>query len=354
MLASGLVGSGAGNLFGDWSIADADLALMLQRIAVGGDPLPEPLAHYVDRQWSRPSLVRWRARGEAAREQIAGQQRLDAGQHGPGTGIERKATRGRPRRSGAHGVADRRRIPGTVLDRGSAGRTPREQPVVEREVGGQRRVVALDREQPGDGADSERVVALTPARRPPATARDHGWYRDRHGDDQSVPRTAHQSQTRLVFEPAQFLGWIDADVAVAADRDCAAPRPPSRSGTARRRGWPRSSGRGRWWRGRQRPRRVRRRSRASRGRGTSDRPRKRGRATRQSASFPAAAGLRRLRPAARSRGCGPGNRGRAPRALRATRRDRLPDTARSECGATPTVTSGSAAAITDRRSSRRP
>jgi glutathione S-transferase len=85
MLASGLVGSGAGNLFGDWSIADADLALMLQRIAVGGDPLPEPLAHYVDRQWSRPSLVRWRARGEAAREQIAGQQRVDAGQHGPGT-----------------------------------------------------------------------------------------------------------------------------------------------------------------------------------------------------------------------------------------------------------------------------
>jgi glutathione S-transferase len=84
LFASAMVGTGAGNLYGDWSIADADLALMLQRVAVGGDPLPAPLAHYVERQWSRPSLVRWRARGEASRERIASQRGPESSHHGPG------------------------------------------------------------------------------------------------------------------------------------------------------------------------------------------------------------------------------------------------------------------------------
>lgn len=46
-------------LFGEWSIADVDLALMLNRLALHGDPLPERLAAYARRQWQRPSVQKW-------------------------------------------------------------------------------------------------------------------------------------------------------------------------------------------------------------------------------------------------------------------------------------------------------
>lgn len=46
-------------LCGPWSIADVDLALMLQRLALHGDPLPERLAVYADRQWQRPTVQKW-------------------------------------------------------------------------------------------------------------------------------------------------------------------------------------------------------------------------------------------------------------------------------------------------------
>ncbi len=46
-------------LFTTWSIADADLALMLRRLVANGDEVPTPLASYVARQFSRPSLARW-------------------------------------------------------------------------------------------------------------------------------------------------------------------------------------------------------------------------------------------------------------------------------------------------------
>jgi glutathione S-transferase len=72
LAAADFVGPHARHVFDDWTIVDADLALMLQRIAVGGDPLPPVLARYLERQWSRPSLVRWRARGEEARVAIDG------------------------------------------------------------------------------------------------------------------------------------------------------------------------------------------------------------------------------------------------------------------------------------------
>jgi glutathione S-transferase len=47
------------NLFGDWSIADVDLAMMLQRLIVLGDPVPKRLADYAALQWSRPTLQQW-------------------------------------------------------------------------------------------------------------------------------------------------------------------------------------------------------------------------------------------------------------------------------------------------------
>ena len=49
----------ADNLFGDWSIADVDLAMMLQRLIVLGDPVPERLIDYATLQWRRPTLQQW-------------------------------------------------------------------------------------------------------------------------------------------------------------------------------------------------------------------------------------------------------------------------------------------------------
>ena len=47
------------NLFGDWSIADIDLAMMLQRLIVSGDPVPKRLIDYATIQWNRPSVRQW-------------------------------------------------------------------------------------------------------------------------------------------------------------------------------------------------------------------------------------------------------------------------------------------------------
>jgi glutathione S-transferase len=46
-------------LFGEWSIADVDLAMMLQRLIVLGDPVPERLVDYATLQWRRPPLQEW-------------------------------------------------------------------------------------------------------------------------------------------------------------------------------------------------------------------------------------------------------------------------------------------------------
>jgi glutathione S-transferase len=47
------------NLFGDWSIADVDVSMMLQRLIVHGDPVPARLVDYATRQWQRPSIQQW-------------------------------------------------------------------------------------------------------------------------------------------------------------------------------------------------------------------------------------------------------------------------------------------------------
>lgn len=47
------------NLFGEWCIADVDLALMLNRLVLNGDAVPGRLADYAAHQWQRPSVQRW-------------------------------------------------------------------------------------------------------------------------------------------------------------------------------------------------------------------------------------------------------------------------------------------------------
>jgi glutathione S-transferase len=54
-----LLSHGGENLFGDWSIADVDLALMLNRLIVNGDQVPPRLVDYARAQWERSSVQRW-------------------------------------------------------------------------------------------------------------------------------------------------------------------------------------------------------------------------------------------------------------------------------------------------------
>ena len=58
-VAGYLLEEGAEHLFGDWSIADTDLAIMLNRLVANGDPVPARLAAYVRRQWDRDSVRAW-------------------------------------------------------------------------------------------------------------------------------------------------------------------------------------------------------------------------------------------------------------------------------------------------------
>jgi len=54
-----LLPSGQQNLFGEWSIADTDLAIMINRLALHGDSVPQPLADYAHFQWQRASVQLW-------------------------------------------------------------------------------------------------------------------------------------------------------------------------------------------------------------------------------------------------------------------------------------------------------
>ena len=57
--ASELLSHGGDNLCGGWSIADVDLALMLNRLIVNGDQVPLALVRYAKVQWERPSVQDW-------------------------------------------------------------------------------------------------------------------------------------------------------------------------------------------------------------------------------------------------------------------------------------------------------
>lgn len=58
-VAGHLLEEGAEHLFGEWSIADTDLAIMLNRLVANGDPVPARLEAYVRRQWDRDSVRAW-------------------------------------------------------------------------------------------------------------------------------------------------------------------------------------------------------------------------------------------------------------------------------------------------------
>ena len=54
-----LLAPGATSLFGAFSMADADLTLMLQRLGKSGYPLGDTVQRFVDATWSRPSVRKW-------------------------------------------------------------------------------------------------------------------------------------------------------------------------------------------------------------------------------------------------------------------------------------------------------
>lgn len=57
--AQALLAGNRAYLFGAWSIADVDLAVMLNRLILNGDSVPAELLEYAQRQWQRPSVQAW-------------------------------------------------------------------------------------------------------------------------------------------------------------------------------------------------------------------------------------------------------------------------------------------------------
>lgn len=60
--AEQLLPPGSQHLFGEWSIADTDFAVMLGRLVLNGDPVPTHLVDYFHAQWNRPSVAAWPGR----------------------------------------------------------------------------------------------------------------------------------------------------------------------------------------------------------------------------------------------------------------------------------------------------
>jgi glutathione S-transferase len=56
---SAFVPEGRTSLFDAFSVADADLAMMLMRLIGNGDPVPAQLREFVAAQWERPSVREW-------------------------------------------------------------------------------------------------------------------------------------------------------------------------------------------------------------------------------------------------------------------------------------------------------
>ncbi|GGY12216.1 glutathione transferase [Pseudoduganella dura] len=57
--ADALLAHGGDHLFGSWTIADVDLAVMLNRLVLNGDDVPAALRAYATRQWERESVQGW-------------------------------------------------------------------------------------------------------------------------------------------------------------------------------------------------------------------------------------------------------------------------------------------------------
>jgi glutathione S-transferase len=58
-VAHTLLADSSDNILGEWCIADLDLALMLNRLILHGDTVPERLITYASNQWQRPTVQQW-------------------------------------------------------------------------------------------------------------------------------------------------------------------------------------------------------------------------------------------------------------------------------------------------------
>jgi glutathione S-transferase len=68
-VASTLIARGQTNIGTTWSIADVDLALMLNRLVMHGDDVPLHLRDYASAQWARPAVQEWVAKPRLALQQ---------------------------------------------------------------------------------------------------------------------------------------------------------------------------------------------------------------------------------------------------------------------------------------------
>lgn len=62
-----LIAAESQNLFDEWCLADTDLALMLNRLILNGDHVPDRLVAYATQQWLRPSVQQWVAQPRTAK-----------------------------------------------------------------------------------------------------------------------------------------------------------------------------------------------------------------------------------------------------------------------------------------------
>jgi glutathione S-transferase len=54
-VADAVIPAGGGPLFGAWSLVDAELAFMLHRLVLNGDPVPVRVRAWAEAEWLRPS-----------------------------------------------------------------------------------------------------------------------------------------------------------------------------------------------------------------------------------------------------------------------------------------------------------
>lgn len=55
-VADQMIPTGGGALFGEWCLADSELAFMLHRLILTGEEVPGRVRAYADAQWQRPSV----------------------------------------------------------------------------------------------------------------------------------------------------------------------------------------------------------------------------------------------------------------------------------------------------------
>jgi glutathione S-transferase len=65
-LCAHLLPANGGPLFGDWSLADSELAFMLHRLILTGEEVPPRLRAYAEREWQRPSAQAYVAHARPA------------------------------------------------------------------------------------------------------------------------------------------------------------------------------------------------------------------------------------------------------------------------------------------------